>query len=400
MFGLRLGDDPRCVVTTTPKPVPLVLDLLKAATTVTTKGSTYDNRANLAPGFFADIITKYEGTRLGRQELNAELLDLGGLFFDGWSEEKHVRPARPVPLHWTFFGGLDWGKAAPFCFELLCADEAGKVRAIDEVYEAGLSNWEQAQAICRCLEARGIPKHSCLIYADPSMFPPADPAKRIGAYNIEDFQKAGLICIPAVNDRVNGWSRVKEFLAGDGTFEVFAGCCPNLVRTLALMVEDDKNKEDLRQNPKQEDHAVDPLRYALMSRPRPAKALPPPAPVQWGIVDGEIVEWEPARTLPRETAKHADEREATVIQATAGQAWTDLAASAYRAYAASTGNKNYRGEPMPAFEDLPRPIQIAWEAAARHLGNLFHGGDPLLSMEAWQATWPEMEERWKGWIPP
>jgi phage terminase large subunit-like protein len=75
MFGLRLGTDPRAVVTTTPRPLPLVKRLLADATTHVTKGSTYDNRANLAPAFFAEIVTRYEGTRLGRQELNAELID-------------------------------------------------------------------------------------------------------------------------------------------------------------------------------------------------------------------------------------------------------------------------------------------------------------------------------------
>jgi predicted phage terminase large subunit-like protein len=75
MFGLRLGDDPRVVVTTTPKPIKIIRELLTDPTTVITRGSTYDNRANLAPGFLHQIIRKYEGTRLGRQELNAELLD-------------------------------------------------------------------------------------------------------------------------------------------------------------------------------------------------------------------------------------------------------------------------------------------------------------------------------------
>lgn len=75
MFGLRLGTDLRAVVTTTPKPVRLVRELLAAKTTAVTRGSTYENRSNLAPAFFADIITKYEGTRLGRQELLAEVLD-------------------------------------------------------------------------------------------------------------------------------------------------------------------------------------------------------------------------------------------------------------------------------------------------------------------------------------
>lgn len=75
MFGLRLGPDPRAIATTTPKPVALVRSLLADPTCVVTRGSTYENRANLAPAFFTEIITKYEGTRLGRQEINAELLD-------------------------------------------------------------------------------------------------------------------------------------------------------------------------------------------------------------------------------------------------------------------------------------------------------------------------------------
>ncbi len=75
MFGLRLGDNPRAVVTTTPRPLPLIKTLLADAKTHVTRGSTYDNRANLAPAFFEDIVSRYEGTRLGRQELNAELID-------------------------------------------------------------------------------------------------------------------------------------------------------------------------------------------------------------------------------------------------------------------------------------------------------------------------------------
>ena len=74
MFGLRLGDDPRAVVTTTPKPVKLIRELLAAQTTVVTRGSTYENLSNLA-GAYRDIIAKYEGTSLGRQELYAEVID-------------------------------------------------------------------------------------------------------------------------------------------------------------------------------------------------------------------------------------------------------------------------------------------------------------------------------------
>ena len=85
-FGTRLGDDPRIVISTTPRPTPLMLELalgkLDAATGKRTKdpsivltgGSTYANRGNLAPKFFTDLIRKYEGTTLGQQELLAILL--------------------------------------------------------------------------------------------------------------------------------------------------------------------------------------------------------------------------------------------------------------------------------------------------------------------------------------
>lgn len=73
-LATRIGD-PRIVITTTPKPIRLVRELLKNPHTVVTRGSSYENRANLAAEFFSQIITRYEGTRLGRQELNAEILD-------------------------------------------------------------------------------------------------------------------------------------------------------------------------------------------------------------------------------------------------------------------------------------------------------------------------------------
>ena len=75
MFGMRLGADPRTVVTTTPRPAKLIRALVRDPICVVTRGSSYENRGNLAPAFFDQIIRKYEGTRLGRQELEAELLE-------------------------------------------------------------------------------------------------------------------------------------------------------------------------------------------------------------------------------------------------------------------------------------------------------------------------------------
>lgn len=74
-LGMRLGDHPQIFVTTTPRPLPLIKRLLKDERTAISRGSTYDNLHNLAPTFQRAVIAKYEGTTLGRQELDAEVLE-------------------------------------------------------------------------------------------------------------------------------------------------------------------------------------------------------------------------------------------------------------------------------------------------------------------------------------
>ena len=75
MFALRLGDNPQCVITTTPRPTPLIRKLLDRDDVRVTTGSTFENEANLAESTLAMLKEKYEGTTLGRQELYAEVLD-------------------------------------------------------------------------------------------------------------------------------------------------------------------------------------------------------------------------------------------------------------------------------------------------------------------------------------
>jgi len=80
-LALRLGSEPRCVATTTPRPVPLVQRLVKGDATVT-HARTRDNIANLAPGFVSQMEAAYAGTALGRQELDGHLLeDLKGAYW-------------------------------------------------------------------------------------------------------------------------------------------------------------------------------------------------------------------------------------------------------------------------------------------------------------------------------
>jgi phage terminase large subunit-like protein len=103
LLGLRLGAHPRVVLTTTPKPVRLFVGttdrpgLMKQPTTVMTRGTTYNNLDNLAPTFKASILSKYEGTRLGRQELYAEILsDVVGALWKRENIRYKVAPRKTI----------------------------------------------------------------------------------------------------------------------------------------------------------------------------------------------------------------------------------------------------------------------------------------------------------------
>jgi phage terminase large subunit-like protein len=74
-FGLRLGDDPRQVVTTTPRNVNILKEILDLKSSTVTRAPTEANAANLAPSFLEEVRTRYAGTRLGRQELDGVLLN-------------------------------------------------------------------------------------------------------------------------------------------------------------------------------------------------------------------------------------------------------------------------------------------------------------------------------------
>jgi phage terminase large subunit-like protein len=110
LFGLRLGNDPRLCVTTTPKPVRLVTELVKDPTTTIVRGTTYDNRTHLASSFFERIVTRYEGTRLGQQELLAEVLEVSdGVWFHRFDPAKHVSEEAEYHHGWPVHLAIDCG---------------------------------------------------------------------------------------------------------------------------------------------------------------------------------------------------------------------------------------------------------------------------------------------------
>ncbi len=100
-FGLRLGDWPRQLVTTTPRPLPLLKELIAHPASVVTRALTRENAANLAPSFLESVVAQYAGTRLGRQELDGEMLDerKDALWTRDMLERARVHEAPPLEAH-------------------------------------------------------------------------------------------------------------------------------------------------------------------------------------------------------------------------------------------------------------------------------------------------------------
>jgi phage terminase large subunit-like protein len=99
-FCMRAGTAPRVFISTTPRPTALLKSIIADPFTHVTSGSTYDNIANLAPSYIAGIRAKYEGTRLGRQEIDAEILDdvQGALFKRSDIDATRVKVHQLPPL--------------------------------------------------------------------------------------------------------------------------------------------------------------------------------------------------------------------------------------------------------------------------------------------------------------
>ena len=125
-LGLRLGQHPQVVATTTPRPIPLLRQLLADPGTVVTRGSTYENVVNLAATFKERMLSRYEGTRLGRQELHAELLEdtPGALWTRALLEQTRVRT---LPALRRLVVGVDPGHEAGIIVAALGDDDAGYV---------------------------------------------------------------------------------------------------------------------------------------------------------------------------------------------------------------------------------------------------------------------------------
>jgi phage terminase large subunit-like protein len=109
LLGLRLGDKPQAVITTTPRPIKLIKQLVADKDAIVTRGSTFDNAHHLAEAFLKRIIKRYEGRAIGRQELFAEIVEeaTGALWTRALIERQRLAPDTPAPDYSEIVIGVD-----------------------------------------------------------------------------------------------------------------------------------------------------------------------------------------------------------------------------------------------------------------------------------------------------
>ncbi|MBV1702577.1 MAG: terminase family protein [Hyphomicrobiales bacterium] len=151
-FGLRLGSHPRQIITTTPRPTPLLKRLLQDPSTCITRAATTANAANLSDKFMQKVLTAYGGTRLGRQELQGEMIEdvVGALWTRQMLEDaRAANPANLVKIVVAVDPPASSGKRADACGIVGAGIDAGgtiHVLADASLAQARPAQWAQAAA--------------------------------------------------------------------------------------------------------------------------------------------------------------------------------------------------------------------------------------------------------------
>lgn len=216
------------------------------------------------PDYVSNLVAISDPVRRA-QYLDGDWSVFGGQFFSEFRRDLHVVEPFKIPESWTRFGGYDWGFGAPACLLAAAVDEDRRVHVYRELYQEGLT----APAQARIYQSWG--ERLDFISADPSIWRDTG----VGVPISRQLMDAGMKPLrKASNARVDGWNRVREYLAVDPVLGaprvVIHSNCENLIRTLPELPRDKNKPEDL--DTRSEDHAADAFRYLLMTRPRLARA--------------------------------------------------------------------------------------------------------------------------------
>ena len=203
-----------------------------------------------------------------RQKLMGDWDTFTGQYFVEFQRNIHVVPPFPIPESWQRYRGVDFGTANPFCCLWGAIDPSdGTMYIYREAYSKGLTAAEQARTVkSLSINHDNSPEHFVMSVGDPSMF---NNTAGTGTTVAMQYNNNGVILTKAKNQRVGGWQNVRRYMSPSPVDQVIRlkifDNCTNLIRTLPMMRHDRVNIEDL--DTKDEDHAVDALRYLLGCRP-------------------------------------------------------------------------------------------------------------------------------------
>jgi hypothetical protein len=173
-----------------------------------------------------------------------------GMYFTEWDPNVHVVDAFDIPPEWARWVAVDYGFAVPFCALWFARDRpGGRIYVYREAYTTGLRDEQQADLIVERSEGERIAQ----VALDPSMFNARTEQQRPRIASVYGQRGVANLTIqaiyPAMNSRKQGWAIVRRALAHDQEhpprLQVLRGRCPNLIRTLPMMVHDTLDLEDL-----------------------------------------------------------------------------------------------------------------------------------------------------------
>jgi len=191
-----------------------------------------------------------------------------GQFFDTWNNAVHVVKPFVIPEQWLRYRGLDWGYAKPAAVGWWAIDFHGNHYKYREFYEAGNSPTIMARKVLRMTSRE---EHIVSTLADPSIWAKSqygvgpDKDQQTNESIADIFERCGLYCTKANNDRINGWNKFRDLMYWDANIKpkmyIFENCT-DTIRTIPGLVHDDHKVEDVDTDG--EDHLADEDRYVFM----------------------------------------------------------------------------------------------------------------------------------------